>query len=116
MSNEPQPPGVTDETVPRSGLSLDVAFEILANGRRRAVLSYLLEDERRADLEDLAAHVTTTVPTDADRPTAATLHHLHLPKLADAGLISYDHEQGTAVARDSIRDLEPYLEWARKRN
>lgn len=115
MSNEPQRRWSSAEPVVTSDLSMDAAFDVLADGRRRAVLSYLLGDRERADLEDLAAYVTTEVG-GADERAAATLHHLHLPKLADAGLISYDHEHRTAVARDSIRNLEPYLEWAHRRN
>lgn len=94
---------------------MDVAFEVLADDRRRVVVSYFLEDRERADLEDLAAHVTAEAGVTDDR-AAATLHHFHLPKLADAGVIRYDDEQRLAVATDSIRDLEPYVEWAHARN
>ena len=116
MSNEPQRQELTGNPLQRSDLSLDVAFDVLADGRRRAVISYLIQDERRVDLDELATHVTAVEPTAADGQAAATLHHLHLPKLADAGLISYDGTQQTVVADDSIRTLKPYLEWANRVN
>lgn len=112
MSNEPQTQQLAEIPLQQSDLSLDVAFDILADSQRRAVLTYLLQFERRADLEELADHVIDTDATDTDGHRGATLHHLHLPKLADAGLITYDGEQQTAVATDSIQHLRPYLEWA----
>ena len=116
MSNEPQTQRQTSDPLQRSTLSLDVAFDILADGRRRAVLSYLIQDERQADLDELATHISAVEPTVADGQAATTLHHLHLPKLADAGLISYDSEQRTATANETIRTLKPYLEWANQVN
>ena len=115
MNNEPQRQELTGDHLQRPDLSLDVAFDVLADGRRRAVLSFL-QDGGRADLQELAAHVTATDSAVPDGRAAATLHHLHLPKLADAGVINYDSEQRTAVANDSIRRLEPYLEWANRMN
>lgn len=112
MSNEPQTQQLTETPLQQSDLSMDVAFDVLADGRRRAVLSYLLQYERRASLEELADHVLATEPAVTDDRARATLHHLHLPKLADAGVITYDGEQRMAVATDSIRTLKPYLEWA----
>lgn len=116
MSNEPQTQKQTSDHIERPTLSLDVAFEILADGHRRAVLSYLIQDERRTDLDELATHISAVEPTDTNGQAAATLHHLHLPKLADAGLVNYDGAQQTVVANDSIRVLEPYLEWANQMN
>lgn len=116
MSNEPQRRETANGAAFTPDLSLDVAFDILADGRRRAVLSYLLKGDDRADLEDLATHVTSVEPTGGAKRATATLHHLHLPKLADAGLINYDEDRKIATAQDLIRNLEPYLEWARQRN
>ena len=114
MSNEPQRRELTHDPLQTSDLSLDVAFEVLANARRRTTLSYLLRYERRAELEDLAAYVAASETTDVDERAAVTLHHIDLPKLADAGLIRYDADRRTAVADDLIQELEPYLEWARR--
>ena len=102
---------MTDGDVLAPNLSLDVAFDVLADSNRRDILSYFTTGPDQADLQDLVDYVGTA---NENRHTATTLHHLHLPKLAEAGLIRYDHERKMVVARDSIQDLEPYLEWARQ--
>lgn len=83
-------PGVAD-----SGpqLSADTTFSLLADGQRRRVLAYLSEMQgETADVGDLAEHVADEV----DRRRALTaLYHVHLPKLADAGVVEYDRRSET---------------------
>lgn len=73
---------------------------VLADDRRRTILT-IVESENgavaRADLaRELAALETDGEPA-ASRVENVTvqLHHRHLPKLADAGLLEYDREDGT---------------------
>lgn len=77
-------------------LSLDAILELLANAHRRAILTRLREDSSHvASLEELVSHL---VRLDADRTgtqpgrdhVEATLLHVHLPKLANTGVIEYD--------------------------
>jgi hypothetical protein len=75
----------------------------LANPHRRVVLYYLREHER-ASLDALAACVAGwtasgpgTGPTTEAETVRAALHHVHLPKLANAGLITYDAEARCAT-------------------
>lgn len=66
---------------------------LLANERRRAVLATLDDRAASVDLDDLAAQVATQEGDEADTDQIKiTLHHVHLPKLADAGVIEYDPE------------------------
>ncbi|MFC4550029.1 MULTISPECIES: DUF7344 domain-containing protein [Halorussus] len=86
--------------------SLDALFGLLANRRRRYVL-YCLSDAGETDLStDRVAEAVLERERDwDDAPDAAgrnredairtELHHEHLPRLADAGLIDYDSETRT---------------------
>lgn len=93
-----------------SRLSVDTALEILASSRRRQLLHYLLDDAdpplERDVLVDQMAGETTTDPESL----AAALAHHHLPRLADAGVIEYDHRSGGVRLDESADDLKPLLE------
>lgn len=101
-------PKDADETTTRPvthdvPFSLDATLELLANRERRDVLSYLVEaPEQTATVEELVDHlVTRNVERTDERPShghvEATLHHIHMPKLADAGVIDFD--PGSQVVR-----------------
>jgi DNA-binding transcriptional ArsR family regulator len=72
------------------------AFELMANSRRRHVLSYLRERTGSVSVDDLASQVIARElleggPVDPES-VEATLRHVHLPKLDAAGLLEYDEE------------------------
>ena len=97
----------------RNGPSLDATFENLAHRRRRAVLIHLLEtEEGTTSVDDLGATVVDQEPHSpppSRERVNTTLHHNHLPRLADAGFIDYDHESGRVVARDCIERCGPFI-------
>ena len=77
-------------------LSLDAVLELLANIQRRAILSRLHDESDHAvSLQDLVTHL---VRLEADQigeqpgydHIEAIILHVHLPKLADAGVVEYD--------------------------
>lgn len=100
------PPTGQDEqtpTAPRDGSTdLGVGDELDAEERqyllsspaRRAVLAVLAENASSMTLADLASEVAgarTDALGDVDcRNLEVVLHHNHLPRLADAGLVEYD--------------------------
>ena len=97
--------------------SLDRLFEVLTEQRRRYVLYHLNEDNSQVHtLDDLVAQLCTWERewdnrTDHARDTheeniRIDLHHVHLPELADAGLIDYDAQTQTARNRVSESVLE----------
>jgi hypothetical protein len=94
-------------TAPKeSPLPPGLAFELLANERRRALAAHLLAVPRVVTVEELA-DVLADADTDATR-VASKLHHVHLPKLEAAGVIEWDepeHVEGTEL----LADLEPFL-------
>lgn len=77
-------------------LSLDATFDMLADADRRVMLTTLIETpEHVATVDEL---VTELVKRQADQTgelpspdsVEAQIHHIHLPKLADVGLVEYD--------------------------
>jgi len=103
--SEPSPPNDPDA---------DELFELLSNARRRRVRSFLHEaDDGAVALDELVDHVVRqgTDGESGDREAAAVaLHHVHLPKLADGGVIEYDSRTETVRYRggpehDRLREL-----------
>ncbi|MFC4548959.1 MULTISPECIES: DUF7344 domain-containing protein [Halorussus] len=91
---------------------IDSACSLLAHSRRRVVL-YALRGCETVAVDELVDAILrdegTTAATDQKRERVLTsLYHKHLPKLADAGVIDYDFEDGT-VAPAGMERLEPLL-------
>lgn len=89
-------------------LTTDTAFEVLAHRHRRAVLGRLADSNGTATFDRLAE----ALPADANEapsPDGARLqlHHVHLPKLQEAGLIEYDGTDGSVryVGNGLVEDL-----------
>jgi hypothetical protein len=102
--------------------SLDTVFALLRNPQRRNVVSLLADTPFPVSLEDLAAAVVTweseahgdetalgqadqiprdgagNVPSAKADAAAVRLHHVHLPKLDDTGVLTYDAEAKTVTA------------------
>ncbi|PSP55434.1 hypothetical protein BRC82_05705 [Halobacteriales archaeon QS_1_67_19] len=80
-------------------------MRVLADGERRAVLAYLFD--RRSD-EPVAVGDLATLLADSDehhRQTLTALCHTHLPKLDDAGLVSFERSDRTV----SLADTDPLV-------
>lgn len=71
-------------------------YRLLRSERRRLVLDVLSPEQAAVPLDELAAEVAARESgLDADDERAVerlkiTLHHNHLPKLADAGALDYE--------------------------
>lgn len=87
-----------------AGLTESEHHELLAAKRRRVTIGVLDDRSTPIDLEDLAAIVATREPetdaTDAEavERVAITLHHNHLPKMTDLGVIDYDVDLNRVVS------------------
>lgn len=101
---------------PSDGQSIDTTCKILRDARRRYALSALSDRESPVALTDLARDVAAYErETDRDDVSAETvesvavsLHHNHLPMLADANLVTYDPRART-VDPDGIGALDELL-------
>lgn len=103
---------ITDQTGGERGDTLDVTLAAVADEERRAVLRTLnAADEEALAIETLADRVADRVgddrPTEED-PTErihTALHHTHLPKLDEGGLVFYDADRKQVrKARDHLGD------------
>lgn len=77
--------------------SLDDVYGLLSDERRRASVAVLADRGDEIELSRLASAVAERIGDESADPSAETvdrmrisLHHCHLPKLAEAGLIAYD--------------------------
>ncbi|MCU4801640.1 hypothetical protein OB920_14775 [Halobacteria archaeon HArc-gm2] len=94
--------------------SVDELFDVLTTERRRRVLSIMGGYDSPVPVERLAQDVAAqeadvaamTVPESTVRDVHVSLHHRHLPKLDDAGLLDYDHDDRT-VAPTTATDGVP---------
>lgn len=99
-------------------LSKGEVFEVLRNQRRRYVLHFLKRDERPVELGDLAQQIAaweyeTTlegVTPEQRKRVYTTLQQTHLPKMDEAGILTFDSDRGVIEATDRTRDISVYLE------
>ena len=112
----------TDEGSGSSGrerpLSPDTILYVVADEHRCAILNAVTNaSEKTLEFEVLVDHVADWVgDEDAERASdehrrrvRIALHHTHLPKLADAGIVDYD-QRGHKVRYRSHPMVEEYLD------
>ena len=116
MSTEADYEPSTEPEWERTGVTPAVAFEVLSDSHRRTALRCLLDQDGSMAVEDLAWAVVATGGDGAGDATAhhqrvkIALHHTHLPKLSDAGVIEYHRATGVVAPLAMIDDLAPLLE------
>ena len=87
------------------------SFGVLPNRRRSRLVGALACRGPDVSLETLVAAVAdreSATPSDElDREIAISLHHVHIPRLADADVVDYDPETRTVtdVRSDRLRSL-----------
>lgn len=96
---------------------METTFELLANPHRRTVLALLAGHDRTLTVRDLTTTILrrnhdrsiTDVPEAEFDRVRTSLHHVHLPKLADSGLIEYDRDRKTAVPTERLDRVKPHV-------
>jgi hypothetical protein len=81
--------------------SLDACLRLVADPHRRRVIHYLRHEATGVTtIEDLADQIHRRAPDAKDDPPrdrealAIQLQHTHLPKLADHGVVEFEHTTG----------------------
>ncbi|GAA0248478.1 hypothetical protein ACFFQF_07010 [Haladaptatus pallidirubidus] len=101
-------------------LSFETLFDVLGSSRRRFVLSNLSESPTPVRIDDLAeciaaaeeGRATTDVTPEMMNEIEILLYHVHLPKMADVGLVTYDASAGIVEPGEAIDGAHQYLELA----
>lgn len=83
--------GRPDEQTSTNDVAASEWHALLSHELRCAVIDVLADRTESVSLSELAATVAERADRD-ERETLVSLHHCHLPKAADAGLLDYQPE------------------------
>jgi hypothetical protein len=108
VEERPTEPNAAETDPPRQ----DVVFGVIQNARRRHILRYL-DDEGSTTIGSLATHIAAlengieerAVSSDQRKLVYVALYQSHLPKLDDAGCVSYDSNRGTVAPTEEINEF-----------
>jgi hypothetical protein len=101
-------------------LSPTVVFGMLSNPRRRCVLHYLKRNDGVTSVGGMARAIAAWeegieegAVTPAMRKRVYTsLYQVHLPKMDEAGFLSYDRQDGSVTLRPAAARLDVHMEVA----
>ena len=96
-------------------IALDSVLDVCQHQHRRIVLAILAGEERALTLNDLTEAILKynhqTPRSEASEETITeirlSLHHVHLPKLASAELITTDSDQKLVELSDQFEQVQP---------
>ncbi|MGM0398731.1 MAG: DUF7344 domain-containing protein [Halobacteriota archaeon] len=100
-----------------SSLSLDVAFDIVKNERRRLVLEYLAEREEPVALGELAEHIAAiendkevkAINSSERKRVYVGLYQCHLPKMDAAGVVESERNSNITLGKNAP-DVMKYVD------
>ena len=100
-----------------NSVDFDSVLGLCQQQHRRIVLGTLVEEQRSLTLDDLTKAVLkynhqtpiTEASEDVLRETRLSLYHIHLPKLAAEGLITYDPEHHLVEPTEQLAQVQPTL-------
>ncbi|WP_415382564.1 hypothetical protein [Halosimplex sp. TS25] len=93
----------TDGTLRHSDKSL--VYDVLSSTRRRDVVRLLDDADTGLGLRDLAEAVAEregNADAEQIRRIQASLYHVHVPKLADAGIVRYREESDRVTLTEAV--------------
>ena len=81
--------------------SIDVVFELLSDRHRRTLCRYVMEVDRTVfSVDELATALAEGDPSVDRERLEVELVHVHLPTLADRGVLEYDARSATVRLDD----------------
>lgn len=116
---------MTDGTAETRGLGFEVGgdhqdelFRVLAHPRRRFTLQYLQTVETPLPVDELTTELVAwedqRTGSDQSRDDRTgikiSLVHSHLPKMADAGVVTYDATRQTVMLADGADKVDAHLQ------
>lgn len=98
-------------------ISTDAVYELLSDSTRRNLLAVLASHDRTMTLSTLTTEVCarehdiprTDISEEQRSRTVTALHHNHLPRLAEHGVIAYETNQQLATPGEALAQIEPFL-------
>ena len=106
-------------TIPVEETSVDGILELISHQRRRAILDLLLTHDRPLTITDLRNEVVekeqstkiTEIPREQVKQVHISLHHVHVPKLEEEGIVNYDSSRNIVEPTEKLSQLERFLDW-----
>lgn len=97
--------GTADEGAVTTDLDLGVVLRVLDHPRRRYLVTTLVNGRSQAPLSELATEIAarehdkpvTAVTTQEASSVHTSLHHSHVPRLVDCGIVTYDTDDESVV-------------------
>lgn len=101
-------------------VGVDESFSLISGSRRRFTLYYLLSNEHvnieSASLQIAAWEQDETIASVSEKARESvevSLHHIHLPKLVESGIIEYDSRGGDIVRGNRFSEIRSTIEQIR---
>lgn len=116
MSMKTTMPTKADDSSPGSidsELAVSAVFKLLSHHHRRFIIQYLATQAGTTPVSGVADQVALLEgehTSDHYERICTSLVHTHLPILANAGAIRYDHEQEVVELHDRATEMLSYLD------
>jgi hypothetical protein len=102
-------------------LSAEALFDVLGNRRRRFVVHALERADALVELRTLADRIAAweygvdpdAVSYEERKCVYTTLQQSHLPRMDDAGVVSFDKHRGVVAPEPALEDVDVYLDVVR---
>ncbi len=113
---------MSSDTDVETDVSADLVFDLLSSQRRRMVLYYLRQSGAEMTVKEISQAIAANendIPVDElsrqqRKRVYVSLYQTHLPKLADAGVIDYDRENGVIRLTGRGEEIDQYLDPAER--
>lgn len=100
---------------------VDGILSLLSESRRRQAL-YCLLSNRTLNIDSIAVQIAAwennesiaSVSEQAEESIKIALHHNHLPKLVEAGIVEYDGRSGDIIPGERFDEIESTVEQLRE--
>ncbi|MEF8771704.1 DUF7344 domain-containing protein [Halodesulfurarchaeum sp.] len=96
----------------------DELFQVLSNRRRRYAVHAIKQESGPAQIGDVAERVASweydveraELSYDERKRIYTALQQSHLPKMDDAGIVSFDKERGVIEPEPALEDADVYID------
>lgn len=101
-----------------SNVSWETVFALGSEPRRLALIRVLVAYDRQLTIDDLAKEIAvrradkeiTEISGDRLVRCRIALHHSHVPRLVEAGAVTYDSERGVVDPNEQLAAIHSRLE------